>query len=155
MARRKKVDRCALAAAEALEWVGSKFHEQASLKGVGCDCKGLVWGVARELKFPEADSFYATFIDYDLKRPNRIPHDLLREGMGEVFEPTEELRPGHVLLLSVSGKPCHMGIVSRELNGELRVVHAQIAPTDRVKETRLGALLKKYQLDSVWRWRNG
>jgi hypothetical protein len=144
-----------LAAAEALEWVGSKFHEQASLKGVACDCKGLVWGVARELNFPEADSFYAQFIGYDLKRKNGLPNNLLREGMAELFDRVETMIPGDVLLLSCEGKPCHLGIASRELMGEMRVVHARIKPSHRVSETRLAVLLGKYGLDSIWRWRNG
>lgn len=29
-------------------WVGTPFHHQASLKGVGCDCAGLIAGVAHE-----------------------------------------------------------------------------------------------------------
>lgn len=143
------------AAKEALSWVGSKFHEQASLKGVGTDCKGLVWGVARELEFPEAQSFYASFVQYDLKRKGGIPHDLFREGMAALFDSADEPQPGDVLLLSYRGSPCHLGIVSREINGELRVVHAQIVPNDRVKETRMTALLSKFELDSVWRWRDG
>lgn len=33
----------------AREWLGTPYHHQASLKGVGCDCLGLVRGVYREL----------------------------------------------------------------------------------------------------------
>lgn len=33
----------------AREWIGTPYHHQASLKGVGCDCLGLVRGVYREL----------------------------------------------------------------------------------------------------------
>lgn len=35
--------------AEALSWVGTPYQHQASLKGVGCDCLGLVRGVWRAL----------------------------------------------------------------------------------------------------------
>jgi cell wall-associated NlpC family hydrolase len=151
----RKTPRGALVADEALEWVGTPFHPQASAKHAGCDCKGLVWGVARELKFPEADSFYATFIGYDLGRSNGIPNALLREGMAQLFDSSDDAWPGDVLLLAQRGKPCHLAIVSRELNGRMRAVHAQIASRAWVKETRLEALLTKYQLDSIWRWRNG
>ena len=34
---------------EARSWVGTRYHHQASVKGVGCDCLGLVRGVWREL----------------------------------------------------------------------------------------------------------
>src|SRR5690606_4769974 len=35
--------------AEALEWVGTPYRHQASLKGVACDCLGLVRGVWRSI----------------------------------------------------------------------------------------------------------
>ena len=35
--------------AEAREWVGTPAHWQASVKGVGCDCKGLIAGGMAEL----------------------------------------------------------------------------------------------------------
>ncbi|EKF40643.1 hypothetical protein NA8A_19880 [Nitratireductor indicus C115] len=34
---------------EALEWVGTPYRHQASRKGVGCDCLGLMRGVWRDL----------------------------------------------------------------------------------------------------------
>lgn len=33
--------------AEARSWIGTRYHHQASVKGVGCDCLGLVRGVWR------------------------------------------------------------------------------------------------------------
>jgi NlpC/P60 family putative phage cell wall peptidase len=33
--------------AEARSWIGTPYHHQAALKGVGCDCLGLVRGVWR------------------------------------------------------------------------------------------------------------
>lgn len=35
--------------AEAASWVGTPYRHQASLKGVGCDCLGLVRGVWRAM----------------------------------------------------------------------------------------------------------
>lgn len=37
----------------AREWIGTPYHHQASLKGVGCDCLGLLRGVYREMIGPE------------------------------------------------------------------------------------------------------
>ncbi len=39
--------------AAARSWLGTPYHDQASLKGVGCDCLGLVRGVWREVVGPE------------------------------------------------------------------------------------------------------
>ncbi len=36
-------------AAEALSWIGTPYLHQASAKGIGCDCLGLVRGVWRAL----------------------------------------------------------------------------------------------------------
>src|SRR6266446_2419395 len=47
--------------AEARSWVGTPYRHQASLKGVGCDCLGLVRGVWRAVlgAEPEAVPAYA------------------------------------------------------------------------------------------------
>lgn len=46
--------------AEAAGWVGTPYRHQASLKGVGCDCLGLVRGVWRTVygREPEAAPAY-------------------------------------------------------------------------------------------------
>ncbi len=41
-----EISRAAIVA-EALSWVGTPYRHQASLKGVGCDCLGLIRGVWR------------------------------------------------------------------------------------------------------------
>ena len=41
---------------EALSWVGTPYRYQASLKGVGCDCLGLLRGVWRALYGPEPET---------------------------------------------------------------------------------------------------
>lgn len=47
--------------AEARSWIGTRYQHQASLKGVGCDCLGLVRGVWRNCigSEPEAPPPYA------------------------------------------------------------------------------------------------
>ncbi len=42
--------------AAARDWIGTPYHHQASLKGVGCDCLGLIRGVWRELRGPEPEA---------------------------------------------------------------------------------------------------
>ena len=37
----------------ARSWLGTPYHDQASLRGVGCDCLGLARGVWREAVGPE------------------------------------------------------------------------------------------------------
>ena len=47
--------------AEARSWIGTPYRPPASLKGVGCDCLGLVRGVWREVlgEEPEAAPAYS------------------------------------------------------------------------------------------------
>lgn len=42
--------------AAARQWLGTPYHHQASLRGVGCDCLGLVRGVWRDLLGPEPEA---------------------------------------------------------------------------------------------------
>jgi NlpC/P60 family putative phage cell wall peptidase len=137
-----------LVAAQARLWLGTPFIWQASQRGVGCDCKGLLWGVARELGFPEAESLYAKVADYSPTRP--VPSALLKEGFASIFDPVADMQPGDVMLLKLGGKASHVAIVS----AEGRAIHAQIGPKNWVKEASLRALLKLFPLDSVWRWRD-
>jgi NlpC/P60 family putative phage cell wall peptidase len=42
-----------LVVAAARGWLGTPYHDQASVRGVGCDCLGLARGVWREVVGPE------------------------------------------------------------------------------------------------------
>ncbi len=44
-----------LIVAEARSWIGTPYRHQASLKGVGCDCLGLLRGVWREVMGAEPE----------------------------------------------------------------------------------------------------
>lgn len=137
----------ALVAAEALDWIDTPFRWGQSQKGVGCDCKGLVAGVARELGRPEAASFYAALADYRVDRP--VPALVLLEGMSALFDLVDGMEPGDVLLLKHGGRPGHLAIHV----GNGRVVHAYPAHHARVRERDLEVLFHKFELHSVWRWR--
>lgn len=41
--------------AAARGWIGTPYHDQASLRGVGCDCLGLARGIWREVIGPEPE----------------------------------------------------------------------------------------------------
>jgi NlpC/P60 family putative phage cell wall peptidase len=51
-------------AAAARGWVGTPYHHQASCKGVGCDCLGLIRELWRELCGPEPESLPAYTRDW-------------------------------------------------------------------------------------------
>jgi NlpC/P60 family putative phage cell wall peptidase len=45
--------------AAARGWLGTPYHHQASVKGVGCDCLGLIRGLWRELLGDEPETLPA------------------------------------------------------------------------------------------------
>jgi NlpC/P60 family putative phage cell wall peptidase len=55
MSDRTAITRAAIVA-EALAWQGTPYRHQASLKGVGCDCLGLIRGVWRAVMGEEPET---------------------------------------------------------------------------------------------------
>ncbi|WIY52465.1 peptidase P60 [Devosia sp. YIM 151766] len=100
--------------AAARSWIGTPYHDQASVKDVGCDCLGLARGVWREVVGPE---------------PTRIPpytRDWGETGAVEVLAtgalawmvplPLELLRPGAMLLFRMRDGAIakHCGILTTD-----------------------------------------
>ena len=105
------------AVAEALAWVGTPYVHQASAKGQGTDCLGLVRGVYRALHDGEP-----------LPVPPYTPdwragdETLLRAARTALLAVTGEPAPGDVLLFRMDprGPAKHCGV----LIAEARFVHA-------------------------------
>lgn len=139
-------------AAEAQEWVGTPFKWGQAQKHVGCDCKGLLEGVARALGRPEAETFHGRFRAYRADRP--VPSEMLKQGLAALFDPVAAggERAGDILLLDIHGRgrfPQHLAIMA---GADGRVIHADVSSM-QVRERRLAAFLKDHRLNSAWRWR--
>jgi NlpC/P60 family putative phage cell wall peptidase len=81
----------------ARDWLGTPYHHQASLKGVGCDCIGLVRGIYRELygrDAPEALPAYTR--DWAEAQGRETLIEAARRHLVEI--PRFEARPGDVLV---------------------------------------------------------
>lgn len=87
---------------KAREYVGTPFHHQGRVKGVGIDCAGVVECVAREVGYdiPVHDGY------------GRQPFaGQLQAKLDQYLEQTNELTPGCVLLIKFPGTPAmHVGI---------------------------------------------
>ena len=57
-------------------WLGTPYHDQASLRGVGCDCLGLARGVWREVVGPEPVVFQVAAAPQALALDHREPEFL-------------------------------------------------------------------------------
>lgn len=134
--------------AEARSWLGTPWHHQASVRGVGCDCAGLVRGVGNALGLMDC-------------RPDGPGGDLFA-GYGRKPEPRRMLRtldyfmdrrpagviePGDVLLMRFNRDPQHLAI----LTGEGTIVHA-LASAGGAVEHRLSPEWRA-RVVAAWRYR--
>jgi cell wall-associated NlpC family hydrolase len=138
-----------LIADEALSWAGTPVKPMGRRKGVGCDCKGLIAGVAAELGRPEAASVEALARDY--RRPDARR---LIAGMKRLFDAVSgPAARGDVALIRLDGRPLHLGIVlAVDAEGmPRRIVHAcphrgEVADTPARRD--------RTAYHSFWRWRD-
>lgn len=136
-----------LIAQEAEQWIGTPFHWQGRVKGIGCDCKGLVAGVAAACGRDEADSIEALAGDYG----DRVPVDRLKAGLARMFDRVSERQAGDVLLLRVGGKAQHLAIAAPTEGKPSRTIQALHSGPHAVIAVRVPSEM----IDSIWRWRNG
>ena len=112
-------------------WLGTPYRHQASRKGAGCDCLGLVRGVWRELIGPEPQPVPPYSPDWaEVTGEDTL---LAAARMYLVEKPVSAAEAGDVLLFRMaSGVPAkHCGVLS----APGRIVHAYWGRA--VVETRL------------------
>ena len=129
---------------QARTWLGTPFHHQGRLKGIGVDCIGLVVGVAQELELTDdKGNLLASYdrTDYppipagdSLKRPVSL-HLIPLPSEGEYLL-------GDVLLFRFYQDPQHVGIISELPDGELGIIHCY-ASIGKVVEHRLNDTWKR------------
>lgn len=113
------------ALAEARAWLGTQYRHGASVKGVGCDCLGLLRGVRRALTGEdEAPPPYRP--DWAEVLDGEPLLEALRVRMTEIAP--ERSRPGDVLVFRIAAgaaaKHCAILSEAAEPGGEGRVIHA-------------------------------
>jgi NlpC/P60 family putative phage cell wall peptidase len=101
-------------------WLGTPYHDQASLRGVGCDCLGLARGVWREVVGPEPFPIPPYSRDWGETGPREVLAEGARRMMIEV-EPAAA-GPGALVLFRMKPRAIakHVGI----LTGPDRFIHA-------------------------------
>jgi NlpC/P60 family putative phage cell wall peptidase len=77
-------------------WLGTPYHHQASMKGVGTDCIGLVRGIWRELYGPEPQALPAYTRDWAEAQARETLLEAARRHLVEL-DPTT-VQPGCVLI---------------------------------------------------------
>ncbi|MEC7763604.1 MAG: NlpC/P60 family protein [Pseudomonadota bacterium] len=108
----------AAALAEARLWLGTPYRHQASCKGAGTDCLGLIRGIWRALYGAEPMAIPAYTPDWS--EPAR--DELLLRTAQALLIPTDTPRPGDVLVFRMRDKAVakHLGILA----GPASFIHA-------------------------------
>lgn len=111
-------------------WLGTPYRHQASLKGEGADCLGVVRGLWRETQGPEPEAPPPYSPDWS----EAGGQELLLEALGRWMRPRllDEAQPGDVLVFRMApGAPArHCGILIAAPEGlgrgrmGARMVHA-------------------------------
>lgn len=105
----------------ARDWIGTPYHHQAALKGVGCDCLGLVRGVWKEFHGKDAE----TPPPYSPDWGQVGTRETLIEAAKRHFQRRDlkDLKPGNVIVFRMFPHAIakHCGVVS----DAGRMIHAQ------------------------------
>ncbi len=96
----------------ARRWIGTPYHDQASVCGVGCDCLGLLRGVWRDVVGPEPLSVPPYSRDWGEAGPVEVLAEAARAAMIELD--VAEARTGDVILfrMRTGAIAKHVGILS-------------------------------------------
>jgi NlpC/P60 family putative phage cell wall peptidase len=105
-------------------WIGTPYRHQASCRGAGTDCLGLLRGVWRESLGPEPEAVPAYSPDWSEVGE---ADDLLAAARRHLVPiPVETAEAGDVIVLRMrdGGAAKHVGILARAEGGEPKLIHA-------------------------------
>ncbi len=109
--------------AAARGWIGTPYVHQASVRGAGCDCLGLLRGVWREVIGQEPEAIPAYSMDWSEPQGEER---LWQAGLRHLeHRSRDEARPGDVLLFRMRAGSVakHVGVQAR-IGAEASFVHA-------------------------------
>lgn len=110
--------------AAARGWIGTPYLHQASAKGAGADCLGLVRGVWRDVIGPEPETPPPYTPDWSEAGRDEVLWRAAARRLREI--PVDGAGPGDVLLFRMRrGVPAkHLAILSGSAAAEPRMIHA-------------------------------
>ena len=121
-------------------WIGTPYVHQASVKGVGCDCLGLLRGVWRELRGEEPEDTPPYSPDWAEATGNETLYLALKRHLTAIAP--RDIAPGDIVLFRMTprGPAKHCGIVG-EKDGATTLIHAR--QNKRVSEEAFSALWRE------------
>lgn len=110
--------------------LGTPYHHQARLPGIGLDCIGLVICVARQCGLVPSN--------FEIPTYSRMPDGRLMPQAGEYMTSIaqSEMQIADVVVLALDTEPQHFGILADYRHGGFSIIHAA-NDAGKVIETRL------------------
>jgi NlpC/P60 family putative phage cell wall peptidase len=110
--------------AAARGWIGTPYIHQASVKGLGCDCLGLLRGLWRELAGEEPETPPPYSGDWAESSGDETLYAALKRHFDEIDR--IDVAPGDIVLFRMlpRGPAKHCGIIAG-VNGALTLIHAR------------------------------
>lgn len=125
-------------------WLGTPYHHQASVKGVGADCIGFLKGVALEAGLITPETAATIPVDYSRQQSGgRMRHIL---GNLLITVPVTDVLPADVFLLRIAGEEQHIGMYT-----DLGIIHCH-SDVRGVAEQRLDSVMRK-MISRAYRFR--
>ncbi|MDD3183423.1 MAG: peptidase P60 [Alphaproteobacteria bacterium] len=124
---------------EGRAWLGTPFHHQASVKGAGCDCIGLIKGVGMALKLVDYDPASPqaqSFANYSMLPNSRRMREGLATWLVEI--PVAEATLADIYFMAWGREPQHVALIT-----DKGIIHSY-SGVDKVVE---------HALDESWRHR--
>jgi NlpC/P60 family putative phage cell wall peptidase len=132
-------------------WIGTPYRHQASVRGAGCDCLGLLRGVWRELRGEEPESAPPYSRDWAEASGDETLRDALARHLNSV--PLDTLMPGDVLLFRMA--PASLSSRAGARGGPARhcAILAERAGAATIIHARQGRRVSEEDFTAAWRRR--
>ncbi len=116
---------------------------QQSVRGRGCDCRGLIIGIAREVGLPEASSLIARRRNYG---HDFTPGEMIA-GLEAAMRRIKVAQPGDILAIEIGKPPMPRHLAMLTEPG--RLIHSYGGGLSKVVEVPLG---HSRRIHSIWTW---
>lgn len=133
--------------AEARRWIGTPYQHQAHTKAAGCDCAGLVAGVAVAIGVVNIDWWNnegLTYAGYGRQPANGLLERICDGFMSRV----DSMQPGDVVGIRWGRETQHLAIVVPYQHGGFAMIHA-LESNGCVIEHRINDVWMK-RITSIW-----
>lgn len=132
---------------QARTWIGTPWRHQGTMKGGGCDCLGLIKGVARDFNMPQGQADTEKYRGY-----GRLPNPVtMLEGLAKHLHriPPEEAGAGDILLFMIEGEPQHLAILTEEGNIIHAFTHSRKIIEQRIPNNWRRQIMRAYRYPGV------